>query len=435
MKLLAIVAAMMLGCAFDHETASDTKFIASNPYQGGLTADHYLINKVHNDELYVLYGFGDNDGCAGEFTHEYRQQLEHGITTAIKVWLRPVLIKHNIVNKFRYALKDTEPITGLNSSRIKYVRGDEPADIAFIFYCKEYAPGRAHYSAQAHDDEVHGRTIHGVVHMRGVYHLPDPRPDFPSPTDLNRYPSHVLLHELGHAFGLGDTYSDLQLGAASTGGLPNTRGSQPESVMSSSSHISLNVHGNLVLGKDDSDGIKWLYRHYIEKNIQRDECPVDYRYEEIPSGCVPNNLLIFEVKQGQNAYNIHLLLESDPSIDINVRDRWGLVALHYASRASEVDAVKAILSERYHVDNWRDNIEVNATSMNGDTVLHIAARNSRADVLRVLLAHPDIDVSIVNKEDKTAYDYAIASEVLAAEHDIIACLRVDNNVCDIAATP
>lgn len=423
MKILAVAAAMMLACTIDYEVESEAKFIAS-VHAGYFEPEHiYLINKVHNDELYITYGFRDNDDCGGKFTAKYRQQLENSITEIIKVWLRPILIKGNIVNKFRYAMKDID----LEAYRpqIKYQEEEEYADIAFIFYCLGADNiDRSVWTTQVLDN---GKRIHGVVRMR-AYSLVN----FPAPTltDLDMYVSSIVLHEVGHAFGLGDTYLVPSRGE-SRGGHPTTLGSQPESVMANSAHrLGVDTHGNLKLGIDDSNGIKWLYRYYVEKSIRIDECPAGYKRKVNEAGCVPKYPLIFEIKQGWDAYHINVILEHDPNIDINARDDLGLYALHYAARASEVDVVKAILSKQYRRTDWhnywRDSIEVNVTSMNGDTALHIAARNSRAAVLRVLLAHPHVDVSIVNKEGKTAYDYAIASETLAAEKDIIARLRVDS---------
>ncbi len=100
----------------------------------------------------------------------------------------------------------------------------------------------------------------------------------------------TLLHELGHAFGLGDTYildsdgsptSSQSKHNVSTGGSDRTVGSQPLSLMNDS-------YNNLKPGEDEKAGMVWLYKYYVSKEITSlDECISGYYYEEATGGCLP----------------------------------------------------------------------------------------------------------------------------------------------------
>ena len=45
-------------------------------------------------------------------------------------------------------------------------------------------------------------------------------------------------------------------------------------------------------------------------------------------------------------------------------------------------------------------------SGNGNTPLHVAAFNGHTEIVRLLLAQPNIDTTILNQEQKTAFDIA-----------------------------
>ena len=71
----------------------------------------------------------------------------------------------------------------------------------------------------------------------------------------------LLAHELGHAFGMYDTYTIGVL--VSTGGLASTEGKQPSSIMAAQPGLP-RPRPFPYLKEDDKNGIIWLYKYYHE---------------------------------------------------------------------------------------------------------------------------------------------------------------------------
>ena len=183
--------------------------------------------------------------------------------------------------------------------------------------------------------------------------------------------SSALSHELGHAFGLADTYlsAHLRQGGKSSGGLDRTVGTQPSSEMAG---LSPGV------GEDDKRGIIWLYKASHEGIETKDCLFSDYVYEEETSGCRPKHPLIFETRYGYWLAVFHLL-DQDPTIDVNTQDPSGMTALHHA------------------------------------------AALDRKRVVERLLEHKDIDPSLRDKQGRTALDIARGADLT----EIIALLQAD----------
>ena len=176
-----------------------------------------------------------------------------------------------------------------------------------------------------------------------------------------------LVHEIGHAFGLTDTYLGAEIigdPLISTGGLKKTAGTQPPSIMSS--HLFVAVGGMTKLGEDDKRAIIWLYKYFFDglpddcflpdgsrsflpqqcnyNFLAIDDCFFpDYVFEEEPRGCVPKYPLIFEVKHGEYVLR---LLEEDPHIDVNAQDDADMTALHYAVMYEKEEVVKTLLAHQ-----------------------------------------------------------------------------------------
>ncbi|MDE0426328.1 MAG: ankyrin repeat domain-containing protein [Candidatus Poribacteria bacterium] len=151
----------------------------------------------------------------------------------------------------------------------------------------------------------------------------------------------VLTHEFGHAFGLLDTYVVHPDALPSLGGLKQTIGTQPASVMAA-----LLDDNPLTIGEDDKRGIIWLYKYHHE-NLAPGDCFFDdyvsVEYGRTTGGCEPRYPFIFETKHNPPEYALQLL-EDDPAIDINAQDVGGMTALHYAVMYEKVEIVQALLA-------------------------------------------------------------------------------------------
>ena len=141
----------------------------------------------------------------------------------------------------------------------------------------------------------------------------------------------VLLHEMGHAFGLQDTYPPRDAG-------------QPASLMSCS------LTGN-ALGEDDIKGIQWLYRYAHAKESIPKETPCFFADYEPQKGqkfgrCAPKHSLITLLKQaeahdhlGKTEVAARILEKAAKAIEthlssdvnkVNAQDEDGNTALHLA---------------------------------------------------------------------------------------------------------
>ena len=150
-----------------------------------------------------------------------------------------------------------------------------------------------------------------------------------------------LVHELGHAFGLGDTYVDASHNRVSTGGLPGTSGKHPASVMAG-----INNLGNspFYIAEDDKNGILWLYK-YLYEDLPPSDCFFpDYVRVKRDGDCEPKYPLIFEVKHSLRKF-VEMILRDDPTLDINARDSSGFTALHHAVQRGDSKIVKALLAQ------------------------------------------------------------------------------------------
>ena len=192
-------------------------------------------------------------------------------------------------------------------------------------------------------------------------------------TDVDlRLISYKLTHELGHAFGLDDTYliAHLRKEGTSSGGLVRTVGTQPSSRMAAFSP-------NVVLGEDDKRGIIWLYKAYHE-GIETENCFFsDYVYEKETYGCRPKHPLIFEVKYGFLT-SVLRLLDDDPSIDVNAQEVSGMTALHHAAALAQRGVVQRLLE---HQD-----IKPGLKDKQGRTALDIARAENLTDIIALLEA-------------------------------------------------
>ena len=331
-----------------------------------------LIKKVHDQHWTIYYSYGDN--CPPEERNN-DAALTASVTEALQMWLAPLreYTDRPIVADFRY-------------KRVAFEIADwnDVSDFNVIFYCDIAGSGAA--TRLTHSPTMYQHTTTNVEQA-----------GFMS----------AHLHEMGHIFGLADTYTTFPLvkdkrgfeKVRSKGGLDSTIGTQPESNMADSSW---HRNGRPVLGKDDKNGIVYLYKVVYEDLSIRDCFFIDYELEQEPLGCVPKHPLIFEVKHGIEV-RVLRMLEQDKNLDINAQDTDGMTALHYAVLYEYDRLFKVLLG---HID-----INVNAQDKNGRTALHYAVSHELDAVVEKLLSHKDILPYLRDTQGRSALQIARENEL------------------------
>ena len=196
-----------------------------------------MIDKVHEPHWDITYRYGDD--CPPEERNN-GAALTAAVTEALQMWLQPLrdYTQRPIVNDFRYRLNV----------------GRKDADFTIVFFCK----------------------IAGSLAWVGGG---SPRIDLREGTEITPDFMSILVHEMGHIFGLADTYlrNNPEL---SKGGSDSTKGTQPDSAMS----VLTTFHkGGGLLGRDDKIGIVWLYKVAYEGLGLRDCFFPDYELEVGPT--------------------------------------------------------------------------------------------------------------------------------------------------------
>ena len=334
---------VVIGCYPDEEK-SDTEFIAMTQVYESMEGD-FLIKKSHQSKLIIDVGFMGNKNCG--LDNNYLEGLNRAIEQSLQVWFSPLKTRKDIdraiVDNFVFRQKNvkTEDKIWEDTEWKGYdywsyrevfdgIDENDLADLAVVFHCETGTPSFAafyeiptvHLFQPSGDQWVLATDQRGWVN--GVSRI----------NGKQGYRKEIIHHEIGHAFGLGDTYARMGFNSTttriSTDGDKETGGSQPLSVMGGSRWVKIDSSGKLQLFDDDVAGINWLYDFYLKKNIKPTDCPDDYTYEETTKGCRPSYPLIFVVKQN-NSFAIRRLLDFNDTIDIDEQDTLGNTALHYAA--------------------------------------------------------------------------------------------------------
>ena len=294
-----------------------------------------MIDKVHEPHWDINYMYGDD--CFPE-DRVNDKALTAAVTEALQIWLQPLrdYTQRPIVNDFRYHL---------NANR-------NVVDFTIVFFCKI--------------DVSLAWTGGG-----------SPRIDLHRGTDIDPNFMPSLVHEMGHIFGLADTYlrgEDWGNPELDKGGRDATKGTQPSSIMAGDTH----TRDGGMLGRDDKNGIVWLYKRRYEGLGLRDCFFPDYELEEEPLGCVPKYTLIFALKHGIEVHGI-LILRDDEGLDVNVRDADGMTALHHAVLNKYTRVVTALL-QRADLKYYKNN--------DGQTPLQLATALGLNEIAALITAHP-----------------------------------------------
>ncbi len=315
-----------------------------------LNEANILLRKIDKPHWEIGYSFVAD--CPAEFKQQ-DDELKELVTEALQVWLQP--------------LRELRPARAITAD-FRFVREPDTAE------CLDEVAAQKQFDAYISFGCGPGGSsawIGGILPPYICIRQGD---------EINRQAfSRVLAHELGHAFGLGDTYiHGLQ---PSTGGLARTAGKQPSSIMSGLLEVDP-PRQHPYLKEDDKNGIIWLYKHIHEGELTGDcffpdYVPVKGRLRS--HVCEPRYPLIFEAKHGAPGTVTRILLD-DPVLDLNARDIGGNTALHYAVQRNSTDIVKTLLAQA--------SIKVNITNKNGRTPAKLARKLKLLPLAVLIEKHP-----------------------------------------------
>ena len=336
MRRIQIIVYVVVMSLFFTVTPATQSFIA-RPHLAGFFAE-VLILKIDAPHWTIGYRFATE--CSEHFRGKL-PRIQAIISDVLRAWLEPLQELHAgpIVDEFRFVqLKDYEGgRDDDNSPELAEI------DLPITFRCES---GRSYYVRWGGKISVHIRR--GVNIVAGFIFSID--------------------HEIGHAFGLADTYlSAYGDRAENRGSWDGTVGTQPASVMYSVGKHNVIKEPPVYLAEDDIRGIQWLYKHIYE-GLPVDDCFFpDYVLEPEPGGCRPKYPLIFFIKHPgalPDRVSPLKMLDEDPKLDINTRDDDGYTALHYAVIQGDAELVQQML---VHPD-----IKTDISNNDGQTPLDLA---------------------------------------------------------------
>ena len=340
-KMNLIFPLVLVGCLLFSSPPQAPGFIVLDDFFGK-GKHNLLIHKVHKPQWQIGYRYGTTCKPA----ERRNQEREAMMTKVFRLWLQPLekVAKRPLVDSFRYQLHADHKLDDFST-----LKGSDDDDLRIVFWCKPTRSGAA--LSEIHPPQVYMEKI----------------------TDPERI--HILIHEIGHAFGLHDTYRVDPARDKSTGGFKHHVGKQPSSIMSGD-FLGFELRGGK-LGMDDINGIVWLYKAAYEGVAANDCFFSDYVYEAETRGCRPKYPLIFEIKHSNRA---KLMLAQDPNLGINARDASGRTALHYAVMYKQWIVVERLLARADLSPYLRDR--------EGKTAADIAKQRGHAEIAEQILAHP-----------------------------------------------
>ena len=331
---------------------------ATHGFRATFTTTNILLDVIDKQQWRIGYNFTVH--CPAAF-REKEAELKEMILKSVQAWLEPL--------RERYPDRQfTDDFLLVRMPDVEVCEGEVfhnlfgEVDLRIVFTCEE---GRSMaFPAFKADKAVPG------VCMRGwdgnIRDLNENMPRFFS----------ILVHEVGHAFGLGDTYETEGALGANTGGLAMTRGRQPSSVMTGSVCFARLDQ----IAEDDKNGIIWMYKWLYEDQPFKDCFFPDYHFVRgLNGGCEPKYPLIFEAKHGCFP-TVEDILRDDPTLDINARDSSGFTALHHAVQRLDTEMVKALLA--------KPGIKVNLLNTHKRTPAQLARTLHQIHLEKMIKAHP-----------------------------------------------
>ena len=285
-----------------------------------------LIQAVHKPEWTIAYTIYPR--CK-TYKLPKDKVFEDAISRAIRLWLEPIktvaaTLNRKIEVELNYVKLNTK-VTKTVKDYVKQLQKEQilleenNVDMHIVFNCLQKR-SRVTIDAYKRSSILIYPTTHDKHWAKGSGKIGN------SPFSFG-----VLFHEIGHAFGLLDTY-------------PPRDGGQPASIMSCS------LAGD-ALGEDDIKAIQWLYRYiYAKESISKDNPCFFADYEQKEGQkfgiCLPKHPAITLLKQaeaherlGKTDVAIRILEKTKQAIaehlstdinKINAQDKDGNTALHLA---------------------------------------------------------------------------------------------------------
>ena len=300
---------LLASCQLSFDATSEEKFGGMEHAASDTFADlkriEFLTKHVHNKNWHIVYGFGcDNPICSKAAVPYKNKQLltdvekrkhkmiasyvEGKISWALATWLaslKRLKLGKEVITKKDFKFTELPPSPDkLSSSGFIYTPDQLKAnnllnkiDLVVII------GGNLSYACPKRSWELFPEPLRlppfvFIRHNIGI-----------ATTAVSSRWEHLLLHELGHAFGLIDTYPNDLIG---------TRG-QSASVM----NLALKDYQTTPsLAADDIKGMGWLYYYYHDQQkLKGNECLFD-NYEVVKNSegrkaCRPIYPVIHEIQQ------------------------------------------------------------------------------------------------------------------------------------------
>ena len=371
-----------------------------NAYEQIRMTERILVKKAHEESWNIDYGFVS---CNKRQRDQYRPKITEAIDRAINLWLSPIKRIRKAINDGRISsdpiIDSTKPLPELvskfdKSEKKKIFSHDSSVRDKEGKKQKGYTPfdvGKYRKLLRKLDAKLKKMPDQSSIEQtkefkrfrKFIVTLPEMSIVFvckrgisfmiPYTNAITMYEEETknnipetnfsfgtLSHEVGHTFGLADTYVNAKDPTRdhmeSTGGMGHTIGNQPLSLMSTSGHL-FGSYESVSLTVDDMDGIFWIYAHMNMNKLKFATCPLHYQPEFFARGvktpsiaCRPEHPLLSAMAR-KNYSTTRLILINEPEreqIDINARVReQGFTAIHYAVWLAPVGLIEEIL-KRFH---------------------------------------------------------------------------------------
>ena len=336
-KIMRILLVMLLisSCKTARPDASEPQFmtyVQDDPHlwdimeKEGLN-ERMLVKRVHDKSWYIEYGFAPS--CSKRKQKKYRPRVVEAINRSVNLWLNQIKAMQQYINDGKQIVsqlrinekKEVFPHKDIKNAYTTYNPQSTSivksiinlSNISVVFNCREGRAFMQRYANSINMYEGRGNRIK----------IPD-----------TNFPFSVLLHEVGHTFGLADTYVDSQKATrahqVSTGINPRTIGHQPIAIMGPDSQLDFTNYDNVRPTIDDRNGIFWLYIHMHMNELELDNCPPHYQPETFARdkkgrpptiACRPSRPFLFAMAS-RNYSTAKFILNNRKerkSTDINVR--------------------------------------------------------------------------------------------------------------------